>query len=202
MEVIVKLATTICSTCKTTMMSGKIPSMAEINGLQLIKIEDDCHLTEFENNLIALNLNFQYIFCLKKSRWAATKKQMISVPVAPKTVLNTVERLPRLPKDAELVPVQLKRKKEYERYHKKELVNPDKIMRVLHLLKISGHPYYQFFDDINSYEERCKEQDERGHQLLFGGDDSEEEMEENNTLNEGISGKNSDEESHREYCFI
>ena len=110
----------ICSTCKTTMMCGKIPSMAGINGLQLMNIEEDCHLTEFENNLIALNLNFQYIFCLKKSRWAATKKQMISVPVAPKTVLNTVERLPRVLKDAELVPVQLKRKKEYERYHKKE----------------------------------------------------------------------------------
>ena len=80
-------------------------------------------------------------------------------------------------------------------------MNPDKIMRVLHLLKIFGHPYYQFFDDINSYEIRCKEQDERGHQLLFGVDDSEEEMEENNTLNEGIPGENtneSDEESDTE----
>ena len=51
----------ICSTCKNTMMSGKIPSMAEVNGLQLVKIPEDYYLTELENNLIALNINFQFI---------------------------------------------------------------------------------------------------------------------------------------------
>ena len=55
----------ICSTCQTAMLGGKVPSMAEINGLELVNIEDDCHLTELENNLIALNLKFQYIFCFK-----------------------------------------------------------------------------------------------------------------------------------------
>jgi hypothetical protein len=71
--------------------------MATINGLQLAPIDSNFHLTELENNLIAQNINFQYIFCLKKSRWAATKKQMISVPVAVDTVINTLQQLPRLP---------------------------------------------------------------------------------------------------------
>jgi hypothetical protein len=182
----------ICSTCKTAIIGGKVPSMAEINGLELVNIEDDCHLTELENNLIALNLNFQYIFCLKKSRWGATKNQMISVPVGPNTVINTVQQLPRLPTEAGLIPVQLKRKKEYQRCHKKELIDPEKIIRAINLLIRSGHPYYHFFADITSYEQRCKEQDERGHQLLFGIDDLEEDGRGGDTENMEI-----DEESQK-----
>ena len=125
----------ICTTCKSSITAGKVPSMATINGLYLTEIGEDCHLTELENNLIAQNINFQYIFCLKKSRWAATKKQMISVPVAVDTVINTIEQLPRLPRQAGLIPVNLKRKKIYKNSHKTEYIDPDKIFRVLKHLK-------------------------------------------------------------------
>ena len=178
-------------------MTGKVPSMAEINGLQLVDIEEDCYLTDLENNLIALNLNFQYIFSLQKSRWAATKNQMISVPVTPNTVLNTVEQLPRLPKDAGLIAVKLKRKKTYMNCHKKELVNPRKILRALYLLKKYGHPHYQFFTtDYESYEARCKSQDSQGHQLLFEDEDSETEMEDDNSQasDEESRGQENDDE--------
>ena len=37
-------------------------------------------------------------------------------------------------------------------------------------MKNSGHPYYQFYDDINDYEKRCREQDKNGHKMLFGND--------------------------------
>ena len=43
------------STTSTTM-----PATAMVNGLQLSPKEEDCHLTELENNLIAQNINFQY----------------------------------------------------------------------------------------------------------------------------------------------
>ena len=86
-----------CSTCKTAMLRGKVPAMATINDLYLPPINEQFHLTELENNMIALIINFQYIYCLKKSRWAATKKQMISVPVAPDTVNSTLQQLPRMP---------------------------------------------------------------------------------------------------------
>merc|ERR1711954_542574 len=100
----------ICSTCKSTLLAGKIPAMAEVNGLGLVNIKENCHLTEFENNLIAQNLNFQYIYCLKKSRMAANKNQMISVPVHP----ETVRQLPRLPKSQ----LTSKEKKTYKNCHK------------------------------------------------------------------------------------
>ena len=110
------------------MISNNIPAMAMVNGLQLSPIEQSCHLSELENNLIALNINFQFIFCLQKSRWAATKKQMISVPVPPEAVLATVQQLPRLPRESGLIPVQLKRKMEYNANHKREYIDPDKII--------------------------------------------------------------------------
>ena len=157
------------------MMRGKIPAMATMNGLQLAPIDENLKLTELENNLIAQNINFQYIFCLKKSRWAATKKQMISVPVAVDTVINTIEQLPRLPRQAGLIPVNLKRKKMYKNSHKTEYIDPDKIFRVLKHLKKCGNPYYKFYDDFQSYKARCKEQDNQGHQLIFGGDNEENE---------------------------
>ena len=166
-----KTGSYICYTCKTTMISGKIPSMSIINGLKVACIDESCHLTELENNLIAQNINFQYIFFLPTSRWAATKKQMISVPVRPETVLNTMNQLPRIPKEAGLIPVKLKRKLEYEGCHKKEFVDPHKILRTLNYLKRSGHPDYQFFDNLEEYEKRCKDQDENGHDLLFGNTD-------------------------------
>ena len=106
---------------------------------------------------------------------AANKNQMISVPVHPETVINTVRQLPRLPKEGGLVTVNLKRKKTFKNYHKKELINPRKLMTALKLLKRYGHPYYQFETDLSSYQARCEEQDQAGHQFLFGSDDSEEE---------------------------
>ena len=80
-----------------------MPAMAVQNGLHLVDVPDDIKLTELENSLIAQNINFQYIFQLHKSRWAATKNQMISVPVSPEQVKETVSQLPRLPKDAGLI---------------------------------------------------------------------------------------------------
>ena len=166
----------ICSTCKSSLLSGKIPAMAEVNGLNLSPVEEICQLTELENNLIALNINFQYIYFLKKSRWAATRKQMISVPVHQDTILNTVEKLPRLPRDAGLIPVSLKRKEEYKSSHRKELIDPEKIFQVLNHLKQSGHPYYQFYDDFNTYQKRCWTDDRDGHNLLFERDIVEENL--------------------------
>ena len=164
----------ICHTCKSSMLKGKMPAMAVQNGLQLTPIPEGCQLTELENNLIAQVINFQYIFRLPKSRWGATKKQMISVPVSPETVMETVSQLPRLPKDAGLIQVNLKRKMEYDRSHKKELIDPAKIERVMNVLKTSGHPYYQYSDDFNidTYKKQCKEEDEAGYQLLFDTEDS------------------------------
>merc|ERR1712240_76247 len=92
----------LCSTCKSSLQKGNIPAMAVANGLQL-NHPDRPLLTELENNLIAHNINFQKLVLLQKSRWAAGKGRMISVPIRPDDIMNTVKRLPRLPDDAGLI---------------------------------------------------------------------------------------------------
>ena len=108
----------ICKTCREGLLRGKVPAMATINGLFLPPYEEQFRLTELENNLIAQIINFQYIYQLKKSRWAATKKQMVSVPVVPETVISTVQQLPRTPKEGHVIEVGIKRKKEYNNTHR------------------------------------------------------------------------------------
>jgi hypothetical protein len=174
-----------------------MPAMAVQNGLQLTKLDKDLQLTELENNLIAQMINFQYIFQLPKSRWGGTKNQMISVPVSQETVQETIKQLPRLPKDADLVPVNSKRKKEYKNNHKKEFISPEKVLKVLQILKTSGHPYYQFCEDLNmdDYKKKCKEQDAEGYKLLFETDQAESD-EMKDTKSAGVDKVKSDLDPH------
>ena len=125
----------ICISCKDKMIAGKVPSIAVINGLELIPMDKNCCLTELENNLIAKNIIFQYFFCLQKS-----KKQMISVPVGTDSVINTIQQLPRLPAEAGLIAVGLKRKQSYKQNHKKEYIDANKNFLALDFLRRSGHP--------------------------------------------------------------
>ena len=71
-----------------------MPALAIANGLEITDIEDEFILTELENNLIAQNINFQKMILLPKSRWAAGKGRMVSVPVGPQDVMNTMRQLP------------------------------------------------------------------------------------------------------------
>jgi hypothetical protein len=125
---------------------------------------------------------------------------MISVPVPHASVLNTIGQLPRIPKEAGLIPVQLKRKNEYKGYHRKELIDPHKILRFLDFLKKSGHPDYQFYSDLDEYKKRCEDQHTNGHNLIFSNpddnkissnedtdsDDTEEEKENNYITNDPV----------------
>ena len=93
---------------------------------------------------------------------------MISVPVTSDTINNTIGHLPRIPSEARLIEVGLKRKQEYGRAHRKELIDANKVLKVLDHLREAGNPYYQEFDNLSSYESRCKQFDENGHKMLFG----------------------------------
>ena len=166
----------ICGTCKSSLQKGKIPAMAVANGLQL-NHPDRPILTELENNLIAHQINFQKMVLLPKSRMAAIKGRMISIPVGPSDIMNTVKQMPRLPSEAGLVPIKLKRKKEYKTHEKNEHIRPEQIFLALRYLKRAGNPYYQFYDDMETYKARCRIKDRRGLRLLEDDlDDIEEDL--------------------------
>ena len=90
--------------------------------------------------------------------------------VGPHDVLNTIENLPRTPAEAgiiPIVPVNLKRKLEYKTTHLAQLIDTNKIFKYLKFLHDMGHPSYKFYDDWNTYENRCFSEDPTGAKLVF-----------------------------------
>ena len=95
--------------------------------------------------------------------------------------MNTLDQMPRTPKDAGLIGVALKRKKEYKNSHKHQLIDPSKLFKMLDKLKRCGNTYYKFYDDYNQYHQRCKETDPNGYNVVFA-DDVEEVVEKMNEV--------------------
>ena len=161
----------LCKSCKWYLIRGRMPKLCTKNGLGVDIIEDDdLKLTELENNLIARNIIFQKIHKLPKSRWSGTHDRLINVPVGSDDVLNTVKNLPRTPAEAgiiPIVPVNLKRKLEYKTTHLAQLIDTNKIYRYLKYLRDMGHPGYKFYDDYNTFEKRCLQEDPTGSKLVF-----------------------------------
>ena len=151
-----KTSSYICHACKKHLKAGKMPPMSAKNGLRIPQHDPELELTELEGNLIAKRIIFMKIFQLPKSRWTALKDKVVNIPVNENDILNTVTRLPRTPNEAGLIEVDLKRKVEYKNSHLKQLINPDKCFRMLEILKKRGNPHYQFYDDYNTFKERCK----------------------------------------------
>ena len=164
--------TYVCDTCKKKLGSGTMPAMAVANNLKLFCDEDRPKLSELENNLIAKNINFQQIVILHKSQWPAGKGKMISVPIRPEDIINTVKQLPRLPKDAGLIPVNLKRKKQYKKADKRMtgMIRPEIIFQALQYFRKHNHPSYNFFDTKEDYMARLRAKDQRGSILITGED--------------------------------
>ena len=163
----------ICLTCKKHMINKRMPPMSAMNRLQLTPIRDPLlHLTELEGALIAKHLVFEKIIQLPKSRWTALKDKIVNIPIKDDDILNTIEQMPRMPKEAGLIGVELKRKKEYKNTHKQQLINPEKLYKMLDTLKRAGNPYYQFYDDYNTFKEKCQANDPEGHDIIFKSSES------------------------------
>ena len=169
----------ICLTCIRHMNQKKMPPMSILNGLKLNETdkeikEQDLQLTELEGALIAKNIIFQKIYQLPKSRWTALKDRVVNVPINDDSIINTLDKLPRTPQAAGLIGVALKRKVEYKNTHKHQLIDPDKLFRMMEKLKKYKNPHYQFYDDYNNYQARCLETDPEGYKIIFNDDINEE----------------------------
>ena len=151
------------------------PPMSTKNGLMLEETdkmlkEQNLDLTELEGALIAKNIIFQKIYQLPKSRWTALKDRIVNVPINEDSILNTLDQLPRTPEEAGLIGVALKRKVKYKNTHKNQLIDPGKLFRMLEKLKSNKNPHYQFYDDFNNYQNRCKTTDQESYSAIFPDD--------------------------------
>ena len=175
----------MCTTCKNKLIPsgnqvGKRPAQSHQNNLQIFDTKDhpELKLTELESSLISKALVFMKIFKKPKSRMAAIKDRCVCVPIDDQTINETLNQLPRTPSEACIVPIKLKRKKEYKNVHLNEYVDVEKMHRALETLKEYGHPEYQFYEpsDFNIYAQRCKLSDPEGYKSLFE-EDSEDDIE-------------------------
>ena len=100
--------------------------------------------------------------------------KLVNVPVCEEDIANTISLLPRTPGEAGIIPIKLKRKKEYKNTHKEEYVSVPKIKAALKTLKHLGHKYYQFVkeEDVDSFENRCNDLSDEDFSYIFGGSES------------------------------
>ena len=73
----------LCITCNSYISKEKIPPMSIQNKLKLLDIsnKEELKLSELENSMIALNIIFQEVFKLPKSRWPAMKDKTVNIPI-------------------------------------------------------------------------------------------------------------------------
>ena len=145
----------ICNTCNRWIMHNhKIPPLSVKNGLYIEDIPSELDLSELSNVLIAKNIIFLKIFKLPKSRWNALKDRIVNVPVTDDDILQTLSELkslPRLPDQAGLVPVQLKRKVSYKSAVQETCIDPQKLIQAVAKLKELGHPGYSSIELSANY---------------------------------------------------
>ena len=167
----------LCQDCKNKLNAGKMPAKCRQNHLEVFDIRNhpDLDLTELELNLISKRIIFMKIHRKPKTLMSAIKDRVVCIPIDSGTINETLQKLPRLPKDAGLVPIKLKRKQSYKQSHLQEWVDVEKVHRALLLLKNFGHKEYQFYtpEDLGSYVSRCKEKDAEGFEMLFDPDEFE-----------------------------
>ena len=133
----------ICKTCDCTLKQGRMPAQAKANNLTLDAVPPELSdLNLLEIRLISLRIPFMKMVALPCGKQRAIHGPAVNVP----TDLHPVcELLPRLPSQAQLVPMKLKRRLCYKGHYMYEYVRPDKVMAALEWLKVNN-PLY---NDIN-----------------------------------------------------
>ena len=191
----------LCITCNSYIINkGKVPPMSNQNNLQLMDLNDydELKLTELENSMIALNIIFQKVFKLPRSRWPAMKDRTVNIPVYETDVLNTIKSLPRTPTAAGIIPINFKRKMKYKNSHIMQFISVPKILKALNTLKDLGNPYYQFFTESVNFEDECREHDLEGFNFLYPEDEIEKNVieEEKDDQQNKETGDESDDEQN------
>jgi len=135
--------TWICKTCDSTLNTGNMPVQAWANGLQLSHIPPALKdLNCLERRLISQKIPFMKTVALPKGRQKGIQGPAIYVP----TKLHHVcSLLPRLPDDAQIVAMKLKRKLVYNGHYMYEYVRPKLDLAALHWLK-ENNPKYKNID--------------------------------------------------------
>uniref|UniRef100_A0A669C7Z1 ATP-dependent DNA helicase n=1 Tax=Oreochromis niloticus TaxID=8128 RepID=A0A669C7Z1_ORENI len=129
----------ICHTCHSSLKSGRMPRLAAVNGLDLQDIPAElCDLNILERHLIAKCIPFAKIIPLPKGRQRLIRGNVVCVP---SEVQQTVDSLPRLRNQSQIMRIKLKRRLCYKGHQLFQTVTWSKLIQALRKLK-QIHPQY------------------------------------------------------------
>ena len=132
-------STYICHCCHRTLKLGRIPAQSKANRMELEEIPDQLKdLNNLELHVICKRILFMKLVKLPRGKQKGIRGAAVNVPadLGPACTL-----LPRLPADAHIVSLKLKRKLEYKQAYLHDVIRPEKVISALHYLK-NNNPLY------------------------------------------------------------
>ncbi len=156
----------ICITCHRNLKQGKVPVQAKGNFMDLdpqpevLKGFTPCGL-----RLICRRIPFIRLISLPRGKQKGIKGAAVNVPADLGPVCTL---LPRLPTEAHIVPLNLKRKLEYKHAYLKDLIKPTKIMEALRYLK-KNNPLYHDIEINDDWLDEWQETDPQLTNALIEG---------------------------------
>ena len=133
----------ICHNCHKTLKSGRIPAQSKANLMDLEEIPDELKdLNNLELHIICKRILFMKLVKLPRGKQKGIKGAAVNVPadLGPACCL-----LPRIPTDAHIISLKLKRKLQYKQAYLHDTIRPEKVITALQYLK-NNNPQYS---DIN-----------------------------------------------------
>ena len=129
----------ICHTCHAALKSGRIPARSKANRMALDEIPDELtDLNNLELHIICKWILFMKSVKLPRGKQKGIKGAAVNVPADLGPACNL---LPRLPADAHIVSLKLKRKLECKQAYLQDTIHPEKVITELHYLK-NNNPLY------------------------------------------------------------
>ena len=172
-----------------------MPKISCNNSLQIYDRPSFLNLTEVENVLIAPRINFIKLIRLPVSRMAGIKDKIINVPIPLEKIKQNIECLPRTFEEASVIPIMIKRKKEYISHVFHHYVRPAMIKKAI--LYLAGiYPFYEpmrfDLEKINNLEDLCNDEieEELDQNINLKEPRDEISMEENEAAMEDIEERN------------
>ena len=133
----------LCITCDRSLKRGKVPPQAKVNNMSLDEVPYQLSsMNNIESRLLSKRIPFMKMVALPRGKQTAIHGPAINVP----TNLDTIcTLLPRLPKDAEIIPLKLKRKLAYKSHYMYDSIRPEPMLTALNWLKMNN----KLYDDID-----------------------------------------------------
>ena len=174
----------ICHNCHKTLKSGRVPAQSKANGMDLEEVPDELKdLNNMEVHIICKRILFMKLVKLPRGKQKGIKGAAVNVPADLGPACNL---LPRIPADAHIISLKLKRKLQYKQAYLHDTIWPENILIALQYLK-AHNPLYADIEINENWIQTWHEQDEQLYNGIFSieQNDTDSELRNNTGTSEG-----------------